>query len=59
MTGKRWGFYMPRMYQVDPVPMVEDVGGLMAQTTTWIGTENISPENATDLAKSAIRFAFA
>ena len=59
VTGKRWGFYMPRMYQVDPVPMVEDVGGLMAQTTTWIGTENISPENATDLAKSAIRFAFA
>lgn len=58
-TGKRWGFYMPRMYQVAPSPMVEDVGGLMAQTTTWIGTENISPENATDVAKSAVRFAFA
>lgn len=58
-TGKRWGFYMPRMYQVAPTPMVEDVGGLMAQTTQWIGTENVSPETTTDIMKSAIRFAFA
>lgn len=58
-TGKRWGFYMPRMYMVSPNPVVEELGGSMGVSHSYIGTENISPENGTDLAKSAIRFGFA
>lgn len=58
-TGRRWGFYMPRCYALSPEPHVDDVNGLTGTSITFIGTENVSPEDTTDLMKSAIRFAFA
>lgn len=58
-TGRRFAFYMPNAYIMDPEPFPEDANGVIGNQVTFMGTENVSPENATDIAKSAIRFAFA
>lgn len=58
-TGRRFGFYLPYAHIVSPEPFVDDAEGQTGTSVSFIGAENVSPNNATDIAKSAIRFAFA
>lgn len=55
--GRRWAFYMPRMFYEGNRPnQVENVNDLNYLTARWRGTEGT--DTATALTRSAIRFGF-